>query len=142
MNTCPIPPPASGYVLAVDDNSAVRVLLKTVLTNAGLSVQLAANGAEALALLCEDDNRIELVILDLNMPVMAGPEFIQELVRQNKSLPILLCSGSVTMMAEAVARSDGLVIELIQKPFCIHTLTQKVLEALGRVRSLAVDVAA
>jgi CheY-like chemotaxis protein len=64
-------------VLIVDDDRDTRLLVRTVLTHAGHTVVEAASGAEGLATAAE--HRPDLVLLDLSMPSMSGPEFVRAL---------------------------------------------------------------
>jgi CheY-like chemotaxis protein len=76
-------------ILIVDDDDTTRFLMKRVIKNIFQEdqIQTAGNGMEALAMLnqaCSSQNCPELVLLDINMPVMNGFEFLQEL--QNSSV--------------------------------------------------------
>ena len=64
-------------ILVVDDDPNARLLLRTVLTYAGHSVSEASNGGEGLA--AAADERPDLIVLDLSMPSMGGPEFVRAL---------------------------------------------------------------
>ncbi|MDF2959360.1 MAG: two component transcriptional regulator, AraC family [Paenibacillus sp.] len=81
-------------VLLVDDERWVRTSLKRVLEKTGLPfsvVKEASNGLEALDWLKE--NRVDLIMTDVRMPVMGGLNFVQEVRQQNRSQPIILVSG-------------------------------------------------
>ncbi len=119
-----------GRVLVIDDAPAIRLLAKTVLTQAGLCVDLATNGKEALDCICRADHGIDVLVLDLTMPEMSGHQLIEELVKRNIRVPTILCSGSITQMDQVMAQSAGMVLSLIQKPFCIQSLKEIVLNAL------------
>ena len=61
-------------ILIVDDDDMVRTVTARMLEHVGFAVITAANGAEAIELFQEHAGRIELVILDVSMPVMGGAE--------------------------------------------------------------------
>lgn len=119
-----------GRVLVVDDTPTIRILTKAVLAKAGFEVQLASDGKEALGLLMNGQSCFDLVILDLNMPEMSGEEVVAELIKQRRRIPIVLCSGSVTRMAEVAALSQGMVHGRIAKPFCVQGLVEMVRSVL------------
>ncbi len=121
-----------GRVLVVDDTPLIRMLTKAVLAKAGFDVQLASDGKEALGLIMKGPSTPDLVILDLNMPEMSGEEVIAELLKQRRRIPILLCSGSVTRMAEVTALSEGMVHGRLTKPFCVQALVEMVRSVLAR----------
>ncbi len=66
-----------AIVLVADDDAANRLLVATVLGHAGHTVIEAANGTDALAL--ASSTQPDLVLLDLSMPEMTGPQFLREL---------------------------------------------------------------
>jgi two-component system OmpR family response regulator len=94
----------------------VRHLVATVLRDGGYEVLQARHGREAIAQLCE--HRPDLIILDLNMPVMNGWQFCAERQRladgRLSAIPVLLLSGLAAAQSHVFPlRAAGLV----QKPF-------------------------
>lgn len=79
------------HILVVDDDKNTRLLFKAVLENAGYTVSLATNGADALELM--DKNHFDLVVLDIMMPKMDGYEFTKTLRENQNNLPILMVSA-------------------------------------------------
>ena len=79
------------HILVVDDDKNTRRLLKAVLENDGYKVSLAENGEEALDVM--DSDVIDLVVLDIMMPIMDGYEFTKTLRDVNNNLPILMVSA-------------------------------------------------
>lgn len=91
-------PPEDGSfsnrtVLLVDDEPMIRNASKRLFNRLGCNVILAQNGAEALDVYLEKHDEIDLVILDVAMPVMDGSECFQALKEQNSELPIVISSG-------------------------------------------------
>ncbi len=85
-----------GSVLVVDDSISVRKTLQSVLENKKLKVYTAKDGVEALNLL--ENNKVDLIVTDLEMPVMHGYEFISR-VRKDprfKNLPIVVLTSRGT----------------------------------------------
>jgi len=116
--TTPRPPPkrASAMVLVVDDESDLRQLVAELLSWHGYDVVLAQHGREALERLCE--HCPDLVLLDLNMPVMDGWQFRAEQRRLLEpdlvNIPVLILSGADSADQHA-ATLDA--VGAIEKPF-------------------------
>jgi PAS domain S-box-containing protein len=87
--------PAFGTetILVVDDEEHIRELARRNLNKAGYTVLMAANGIEALAVYRKNQSDISLVILDLIMPEMGGMECLEELVKVNPNVKVLIASG-------------------------------------------------
>ncbi len=116
-------------VLLVEDEDMVRKVVRRTLLGQGYKVVEAANGAEALALALEDPERISLVLTDVMMPAMGGPELARQLWARFPDLKIIFLSGYApdTMSAESAVPSGAVLIE---KPFAIEKLATKVREVL------------
>jgi CheY-like chemotaxis protein len=118
-------------ILVVDDEDAIRQLVKTVLEKAGYVVMEASNGKEASQLL--DHLVPDLLITDLFMPEKEGIELIQEVRRRHPKMPIIAISGAQAGQSELylkMARSLG-ADYILAKPFPLSTLFQTVKQALG-----------
>jgi two-component system, OmpR family, response regulator MprA len=114
-------------ILVVDDERAVRESLRRALELEGYTVDLAADGQEALALL-ESGEEPDAVVLDVLMPEVDGLEFCRRLRRAGSRLPILM----LTARAEVENRVEGLdagADDYITKPFALE-------ELLARLRAL------
>jgi len=98
-------------VMVVDDEPAVRESTRRLLERMGLEVVTAGDGAEALRVF---DDRVELVILDMGMPVMNGAECFRNL-RARSSVPVLIATGyAVDRDAQELVAAGARIIE---KPF-------------------------
>jgi len=82
-------------ILVADDDKGVLDLYKAFLTEEGYDVLAAEDGEAALNLFNENAGSVELVITDMEMPKMTGPELIDELKSSlfNIELPIIIVSG-------------------------------------------------
>jgi two-component system cell cycle response regulator len=78
-------------VLVIDDNQELLLSTQQVIARAGHEVHAASGGAEGLAILATKP--VDLVLVDYFMPVMPGEEFIRELRRSDRSLPVILQPG-------------------------------------------------
>jgi len=113
----------TGLVLIADDEPAVRAGTARIVERMGLSAIQACNGDEALALYREQAMAIELVILDMVMPVMGGAECFRRL-RQASQVPVLIATGYAVDadVQEMVAHGAA----LIEKPFPSSDLVRQV----------------
>ncbi len=78
-------------ILVAEDDKSTAKLMKAVLTNGGYEVYLAGNGVEAMDLL--GVQHIDLIVLDVMMPVMDGFEFTQQLRESGDTTPILMVTA-------------------------------------------------
>jgi two-component system, cell cycle sensor histidine kinase and response regulator CckA len=121
-----------GTILVADDEDPVRTLAATVLQDAGYTVELARDGAEAVQRLREQGDRIRLILLDLTMPVLGGAEAASELRRIHPGIPIVAMSGYGDK--EVMQRfGDVGVDDFLAKPFTPEQLAGKVRDVLTPV---------
>jgi two-component system, cell cycle sensor histidine kinase and response regulator CckA len=121
---------AGATILVVEDDIAVRSSVRRLLERYGYHVLEAPSGNHALTAIAESAQAIDLVISDMVMPEMSGLELRQHLRELRPTLPVLLMSG---YSEEAITRlgSPGSVGPLIEKPFTVQGILQKVKEALS-----------
>ena len=119
-------------VLIVDDSAVMRQVIAKVLRLCGApvaAVHQAANGVEGLA--CIAKNPIDLVLVDINMPLMNGLEMLG-LLRANaetSDVPVIVISTDGTESRAAEIRN--LRAELVQKPFSPESLGDAIRRVLG-----------
>ncbi|MGH9797297.1 MAG: ATP-binding protein, partial [Candidatus Polarisedimenticolia bacterium] len=91
----PVPAPsgAAGRILIVDDEQAIREMMKDILESAGFEVVLASDGVEALEVYRQEWGRVALVLLDMVMPRMSGLETFRRILGMDRSARVILCSG-------------------------------------------------
>src|ERR1700722_6942909 len=80
-------------VLLVEDEPALREVTRRILQGAGYQVILAENGPEALQASDQHTGQIDLLLSDVIMPQMPGPELARQLLAQRPSIRVLLMSG-------------------------------------------------
>jgi DNA-binding NtrC family response regulator len=123
--------PAGGTerILVVDDEDGIRRSAVRVLTGAGYTVEEAADGERALALLDNGAAPFDLMITDLVMPRMGGLALYEELRRQGRELRVLMTTGHT---AEDITALRGAHPELtfLNKPWSVTDLLRRVREAL------------
>jgi len=106
-------------VLIVDDSTSLREFISIILKNAGYDVVMAENGKDALNRLNGfNDARVDIVITDLNMPVMNGIEFVKQMrgTSMYSSIPVVLMTTELHESKKQEAKQAG-VSEWINKPF-------------------------
>ena len=104
-------------ILLVDDDQAVRDSLKEVLEGEGYVVVPAENGERALEL--ANESRIDLVLLDLNMPVKNGWDTYERLTDEHTFTPVIIITARPNQLFTAIGAGVG---ALMEKPMDIPTL--------------------
>jgi CheY-like chemotaxis protein len=90
----PFPPRATGQlVLLVEDDASVRNMLSTVLLNHGYEVITARDGVEAFTVFRRHQEKVALVVTDINMPKSNGRTFVELLRPIRPDMPVLFMSG-------------------------------------------------
>ncbi|OAI43870.1 hypothetical protein AYO38_10310 [bacterium SCGC AG-212-C10] len=80
-------------ILIVDDDPTIRTLMGRLANLLGFDAETAANGAEGVAAFLAARGNYACVLLDAMMPVMAGPEALEEMRRINRRTPVVCVSG-------------------------------------------------
>ena len=116
-----------AVVLVVEDDPRVSRSTVAALEELGYAAISCAGGREALDLLAKNDN-IDLVITDVMMPEMTGPELIREMARLYPHIGVLFVTGYV---GEAGDAQDLSGYDILRKPFTVAVLADAVAVALG-----------
>ena len=117
-------------ILLVEDEASVRRLAAAVLQRAGYRVLEASSGEEAMKTEGLEERPLDLVITDIVMPGLSGPELALHLKSRHPRLKVLYMSGYSEVPAEIGALEEGAT--LLEKPFRVETLSRKVRELLDR----------
>ena len=137
--TCEAPPPLTqpslprGHekVLLVEDEPLVREIVREQLRRQGYEVLAASGGNEALSLIEKQLPRFDLLVSDVVMPGMSGPELAELLLARFPDLRVLFVSG----YADTFTLAHGLRVaeqEILQKPFTARLLAERVRAVLDR----------
>jgi CheY-like chemotaxis protein len=134
----PLPEPAPdrrpiepGLVLVVEDEPAVRQLVRRALEAVGLTVMEAENGAQALEVVSRRRERPKLVLTDVIMPGLNGRELVEQLATTQPGLPVLFMSGYTgdDVLARSLLPDQA---AFIQKPFAPEELVARVRRMLSQ----------
>jgi DNA-binding NtrC family response regulator len=119
-----------GTILIVDDEEIVRRAAQTALERYGYTVVTAEDGEEAIEIFRRIRDEVEIVLLDLSMPVMGGEECLERLQLLQPTIPVILSSGFDEVEAVRHFEERGLA-GFIQKPYTGRQLAEKVRAALA-----------
>ncbi len=112
-------------ILIADDDEITRTILQTALEKEGYRIITATNGREALEKV--RDESPDLLILDIRMPDMHGLEVLEVVRKENKTLPIIMCSG-IGQLRDDFAVLSSNISAFLTKPVDVEKLKEKVKE--------------
>jgi PAS domain S-box-containing protein len=127
------PSGGSETILLVEDEAAVRQFARRALEASGYEVLAAPDGAGALALADQHTAPIHVLLTDVVMPGMAGPELARRLAERRPSLRVVFCSG-YTDDATVLDGVREAGTPFLQKPFTPEDLIQKIRDVLSASR--------
>ena len=110
--------------LVIDDSKSIRAILTEILTELGFTVEEAGNGLEALDLIKK--GKVDLALVDWNMPEMDGFEFVRE-VRKNNSYKnmLMMMVTTETAINKIEDALEAGANEYIMKPFTKEMIVEK-----------------
>jgi two-component system, cell cycle sensor histidine kinase and response regulator CckA len=118
-------PHGMGTVLLVEDEIPLRTLAAKALQRLGYEVLQAGDGLDALVVADRHPGPISVVVTDIVMPRMSGPEMVEKLRRKRGSFSVIFMSGYTEAAALENARV-GKDVVLLNKPFSTDTLVRKI----------------
>lgn len=117
-----------GKILIVEDNAGMRETLSAVLEQEGYAVVIAEHGEHALQVLRQSERLPDLILLDLQMPVMDGETFLRAL-----STGTIAGASSIPAVAVTASRLEpDLAVGALRKPFGLDELLEIVQRHLPR----------
>ena len=113
--------PSSPHVLLVDDHAEVRAVLRSIVVQVFLQATIveASNGAEALMAMSQ--HRPDLLITDVQMPIMGGLELVRTLRAQGMQMPIVVASSELDIAEDILAAG---ATAFLPKPFPLAELRE------------------
>jgi signal transduction histidine kinase/ActR/RegA family two-component response regulator len=120
----------SETILVLEDEARVRKLICEVLAGRGYQVLEAVRGEEAIRMAAEHQGRIHLLLTDVVMPEMSGPQALEQIRARHPNMKVLFMSGYTdeAMVHHGILDSGA---PFLQKPFLPETLARKVREVLA-----------
>lgn len=121
----------SARILTVDDSASIRLTTNVALSSAGYSITEAVNGADGLSK--AQAGQYDLIVTDLNMPVMDGLTMIEELrkIPSQTGIPIIFLTTESDAALKSRAKAAG-ATGWLTKPFDPENLVKIVRKVLGR----------
>ena len=130
-------PRRARRILVVNDEPAVREALVDTLEPLGYEVRVAASGEEALAAV--GDPRLDLVLLDMKMPGLDGPDVLEHVERERPGLRVVMISSEGSVDAAVTSMKHG-ALDVLQKPFsadAVRRLVRREMDVEERSRVTA-----
>lgn len=128
VSTAPLPG-GDERILFVDDEEHLVNIWRKVLEKLGYRVIATTNGVEALEIFRANPGGFDLVITDMNMPLLTGSQLTRSLIELRPDIPVILCTGYSEMMDEDEARSLGFH-EYVMKPVLREDLARTIRKVL------------
>lgn len=118
-------------ILLVDDDFSVLNIMDKVLSNAGYDTFTARSGSEALEVFNNMSTSLDLVVLDLSLSDMTGNDVLEEMIRINPQVRVILNSGHSIEEVQRVL-TPGTYLGIINKPFRAQDFLEYIEKHLGK----------
>lgn len=115
-------------VLVADDEPAIRACVRSLLEGAGFKVLTTDNGYSALSILQEFGDCIDVLLLDMNMPIMSGDWVLREMKTRRHSVPVIIYSGMGKEEIHSKCRGAE-IHSILSKPCSSEELLEAVIAA-------------
>jgi len=125
------PVKGEGLILVVDDEQIIRTTASAILKQLGYEVLMAENGEEGTKVYKANKDRINLVMLDMIMPVMNGRECFEQIRKINPHAKVILASGFAKEEDLSQMKQHGLC-GFIHKPYSVSELSQLLQKHLAK----------
>ena len=119
----------SETILAVDDDPTMLELVEELLTPLGYKVLSAASGEEALEMMDSQQEKVDLLLTDVVLPGIKGPDLAKKLLVNRPDVNVLFMSGYLCP-SMAHSASEHRFEAFIQKPFAPNSLLRKMRQLL------------
>ena len=117
-------------ILIVDDDDLIQKITKETLTYFNYEVLVASDGKEAVDIAKTFKGSIDLVLLDLGMPVMNGLKALPLLHEARPDMKIIICSGYDNLTEILDTQTEKIITDYLKKPYTMNKLTEKITKVL------------
>lgn len=125
-------PRGKETILLIDDEEVIRDLGRALLGRLGYSVLTAFDGLDGLDLFTKERGRIDLIILDISMPIMSGREVLTKIKAMDPAMKVIMSSGyDMEQKSSDFGKLDA--AGFLAKPYCLSDIAQKVRGVLDKV---------
>jgi CheY-like chemotaxis protein len=122
--------PPTGFVLVVENEPFIREAVEDILDSVGIEVFSAGDGHEGVATFLANKDKIDLIILDMRLPGMAGAETLRMLRSINPLVKVIVASGYDEAEVQMQLKGQP-TASILRKPYNADTLLSTVQAALG-----------
>ena len=122
---------ATSHILLAEDNLTNQEIIVGLLEESGIHIDIANNGKEAVELYKKDKDKYELILMDIQMPIMDGYEATKIIREQNREIPIIAITANA--MREDVERTQAVGMNAhLNKPIEVEKLYETVLKYVSK----------
>ncbi len=120
-----------SQILLVEDNRVNQVIIKGLLKDSGINIDIASNGQEAVDMFAHNPRKYELILMDIQMPILDGYEATKLIKKENKSIPIIALTASAMKEDIEKTKLAGMQ-EHLNKPIDIEKLYVTLLKYISK----------
>lgn len=120
-----------GSIMVVDDEFVLRSITESILSDLGYNVTTADNGQSAVEIFKKEYKKIDVVLMDVVMPMMGGLDALKEFIKIDPSVVVYLITGNVENLKTGDIKTRG-ASGILQKPLTIPDLSRVVSEGIAR----------
>lgn len=133
--------PFPFHILLVEDNKTNQFIARTILEQAGFTVSVADNGQDACAYFADKGKDIDLILMDIHMPVMDGYAASDIIRKADREIPIVAMTADAVVGVEEKCQSHG-IYHYVSKPFEPDQFIATILELLKGKKGRSVEASA
>ena len=126
-------------ILLTEDNIINQEIILGLLENSGINIDIASNGKEAVQMYEKNSTKYELILMDLQMPIMDGYEATKIIRKENKNIPIIALTANA-MLSDIEATQNVGMNEHLNKPIEVDKLYSTLLEYITKKVGTSQDI--
>lgn len=120
----------AACVLVVEDDAMLRRVVVRTLQGWGYHIREAGDGGSAVDAALSDEEPLNVILLDIMLPVLNGVEVARQVLGRKPEMPIVACSAALNTEVERDLREAG-VRHFLPKPFSADSLRESIRRAIG-----------